>query len=70
MQVLEGIDFNEVVIDIILVEQVNENLMGIVESDVAELLHKHGYVPTQKMHRTVVYEKISIATDDYFTNAI
>ena len=57
LEVLQGLDFDKVDIDLILVEQLDMNLQEIIDSSVAKLLLQHGYMPKQKLNRTVIYEK-------------
>ena len=57
LEVLRGIDFRKVDIDVILVEQLDLSLSEVLCSDVARFLKKYDYIPKQKFHRTVIYER-------------
>lgn len=56
-EVINGIDFNKVDIDYILVEQLQMDLEAVVSSEIAQILREHGYCATCKFDRSVIYEK-------------
>ena len=56
-QVLQGIDWNRVQIECILIEQRTKNLREVMESDICSFLSTKGYEPVNKYNRTVIYEK-------------
>lgn len=57
MQVLNSINWNEVVINCILVEQRGMMLSDVLQSEVCNFLKEKGYLPVSKYNRTVIYEK-------------
>ena len=56
-EVINGIDFNKVDIDYILVEQLSMDLETVVSSEIAHILKKYGFCAICKFDRTVIYEK-------------
>lgn len=56
-EVLQGIDWNKVQIECILIEQRTKNLREVMESDICSFLSTKGYEPVNKYNRTVIYEK-------------
>lgn len=58
MEVLESIDWEEVDINCILVEQRNKNLLDILQTNEYFYLKEKGYEATNKYGRTTIYEKI------------
>ncbi|MCX4339232.1 MAG: FkbM family methyltransferase [Lachnospiraceae bacterium] len=57
MNVLNSINWDDVLIGCILVEQRGMTLVDVLSSEVCKYLKEKGYVPTNKYHRTVIYEK-------------
>lgn len=59
MRVLNSINWSEVSISSILVEQRGMTLADVIESEVCIFLKSKGYLPINKYNRTVIYEKYS-----------
>lgn len=58
LEVLESIDWEQVLIECILVEQRRMTLVDVIDSAVYKYLKNKGYLPVSKYNRTVIYEKI------------
>ncbi len=56
-EVIKSIRFDEVEIEVILVEQLDSNLESVINSEIAEYLKSKGYLPVSKYNRTVIYAR-------------
>ena len=59
MQVLNSINWDEVCISCILVEQRGMTLVDVTASEVCTFLKDKGYLPVSKYNRTVIYERMT-----------
>lgn len=59
LEVLESIDWEQVSIECILVEQRRMTLIDVINSDVYKFLDGKKYSPVSKYNRTVIYEKVT-----------
>jgi FkbM family methyltransferase len=60
IEVLKSINWGEVSIDVLLIEQRRMPLIDVSESEVCKFLSDKGYIPQSKYNRTVIYEKSDI----------
>lgn len=58
LKVLQSIDWNNVSINCILLEQRKMTLLDVIRSEEYKFLKNKGYVPVSKYNRTVIYEKV------------
>lgn len=56
-EVIKSIRFDEVEIEVILVEQLDADLESVINSEIAEYLKTKGYLPVSKYNRTVIYAR-------------
>lgn len=57
LEVLQSIDWENVTIECLLVEQRGMSLLDVLQSDICVFLKEKGYTPINKYNRTVIYEK-------------
>ncbi len=57
IEVIKSIRFDEVEIEVILVEQLDSNLESVISSEIAGYLKTKGYLPVSKYNRTVIYAR-------------
>lgn len=55
LEVLNSINWDQVEIRCLLIEQKNMSLRDVLDSEVCKLLEDRGYVPVSKYNRTVIY---------------
>jgi FkbM family methyltransferase len=60
IEVLKSINWGEVSIDVLLIEQRRMSLIDVSESEVCKFMLDKGYIPQSKYNRTVIYEKSDI----------
>jgi FkbM family methyltransferase len=57
MEVLQSINWDDVSIEVLLIEQRRMSLENVIKSDICKFLYNKGYIPQNKYNRTVIYEK-------------